>query len=406
LIGAPPLARRWVAVVVVAVVVAGCSDDSGDEKPARTTVPRITKPSGTVTRPTTRPPTTKRPRRHVAFVPPSIDPTGRADVTASLQRFLASVPSGREIQFRKAGRYRVEGTLFLRNRHRMTIDGNGATVFATTRGGRERAQWWIKGGGRIVFRNLLVRGANKLAGTSDGAYVRKLETQHGFRFEGVNGAELDHVQVSDVYGDLVYVGRGRDRIPARNIWIHDSRFSGTGRQGIAITAANNVIVERNHLDRTRRSTFDLEPDTRSARVSNVFLLNNVIGPGRLLFVAAHGAGPVNNIVISGNRLVGRALTIDSIAPDRSPRRSNWVVAGNRSDTPIEQRALRFFRIDGLVVRGNRQVVTGDEPVVVLQDVCGARLSGNTFGANRIRRNTADCPAPFTFPKATAIPGRR
>ena len=339
-------------------------------------------------------------------MPQSIDATGRADVTASLQRFLASVPSGREIRFAKEGRYRVEGTLFLRDRHRITINGNGATVFATTRGDRDRAQWWIKGGARIVFRNLLVRGANKKAGTSDDAYVPKLEAQHGFAFEGVNGVELDHVQVRDVYGDLVYFGRGRDRVPARNIWIHDSRFSGTGRQGIAITAASNVIIERNHLDRTRRSTFDLEPDTRSASVSNVFLLNNVIGSGRLLFVAAHGQGPVNNIVISGNRLVGHALTIDSVAPDRSPRRSNWIVSGNRSDTPVEQRALRFWRIDGLVVRGNRQLVADDEPAVVIHDVCGAKLSDNTFGSTLIRQPTAECSAPFTLPKEPALPGRR
>jgi hypothetical protein len=338
-------------------------------------------------------------------VPASIDATGRADVTTSLQRFLASVPSGRVIQFRKGGRYRVEGTLFFRDRHRITIDGNGATVFATTRGHRDRAQWWIKGGTRIVFRNLLIRGANRNAGTSEGAYVRNLENQHGFRLEGVIGAELDHVQVNDVYGDFVYIGRGKDRIPSGNVWIHDSRFSGNGRQGIAVTAASNVVIERNHLDQTSRSTFDLEPDTRSARVSNVFVLNNTIGRGRLLFVASHGGGPVSNVVISGNRLVGHSMTIDSVGPERSPRRSNWVVVNNTSDTPVEGRLMRYFRTDGLVVRGNRQLVTGNEPPVVLTDVCGARVLGNQFGSTRIREIGPRCDATLVVPTPRPLPGR-
>ena len=144
----------------------------------------------------------------------------------------------------------------------MTIDGNGATVFATTRGKLDRAQFWIKGGERVVFRDLKVRGANPNAGTAEGAYVPKLENQHGFRFESVDGAELDHVQVHDVYGDFVYIGQGKERIPSRDVWVHDSVFARNGRQGIAATSARNVILERNHLSQTRRSTFDFEPDTR------------------------------------------------------------------------------------------------------------------------------------------------
>jgi hypothetical protein len=54
------------------------------------------------------------------------------------------VPSGREISFRKGGRYRIEGTLFLRNRHNITIDGNGATVFATAPGPPPPSPWWVQ----------------------------------------------------------------------------------------------------------------------------------------------------------------------------------------------------------------------------------------------------------------------
>ena len=133
--------------------------------------------------PSTTPPARRRPVRRCRARPPpsarsaswsspqSIDATGRADDTKALQAFLNRVPNGRVIQFRRGGRYRVDGTLFLRNRHDLTIDGDGATVFATTRGGRNRAQWWIKDGSQIVFRNLSVQGANPHGGVGEDAYV-------------------------------------------------------------------------------------------------------------------------------------------------------------------------------------------------------------------------------------------
>ena len=403
----PPRAVRL--LLAFAVVAGGaCSGSGGGPHAASTTTVPPTEPltttPRTVTRPTVTPPTL--PSSPVVRVPATIDPTGRADVTKTLQAFLSSVPRGREVVFRKGARYRVEGTLILRSRQQLTIEGNDATVFATTRGGRDRAQWWFKRGRQIVIRDLVVRGANPNAGTSDSAYVPRLETQHGFRFEGVDGVELDNVQVYDVFGDFVYIGRGKDRIPSRNVWVHDSRFSRDGRQGISVVAATNVIIERNRLDQTRRSTFDLEPDTRSERVSNIFILNNTIGKGRLLFLAAHGQGRVNNVVISGNHLLGHSLSIDSLPPERSPRRKNWVVVDNTSDTPaVQQRTMRFFRTDGLAIRGNRQLVAGDEPAVVLFDVCGAHVSGNEFGTSRIRQVSARCNAPLTVPVPPAIMGR-
>src|SRR6185503_413034 len=117
-------------------------------------------------------------------------------------------------------------------------------------------------------------------------------------------------------------------------------FARNGRQGIAVTDAGNVIIERNRFDHVRRSTIDLEPNGRSWRVSNVFVLNNTVGEGRLLFIASHGQGPVNDVVISGNRLIGHPLTIDVKPPDGA-RRSNWVVANNLSNTSVHNRPMRF-----------------------------------------------------------------
>src|SRR5438128_9662108 len=143
----------WACVAAMVAVGGACSGGSDGKSSSTSTTTSTSKPPASTPPTVTRPPVTVPPGR-IVLVPRSVDPTGRLDVTKPMQRFLASVRSGHIIRFRKGGRYRVEGTLFLRRRQRMTIDGNGATVFATTRGDLDRAQWWITGGSRIVFRNL------------------------------------------------------------------------------------------------------------------------------------------------------------------------------------------------------------------------------------------------------------
>jgi hypothetical protein len=378
------------------------SDKSGSGSPS-TTLPGGSGPTGTtpgttpVTTPTTRPTST-------IVVPASIDSTGKTDVTAGLQKFIDKVQDGRTILFRPNGRYRIDETLFVIHRNNLDFEGRGALFFATTRGGRDRAQWWIKEGSNISFHHMIVRGANPKGGTSEGAYVAKLYAQHGFRFEGVDGGEIDHVRVTDVYGDFVYIGRDKHRVASSNIWIHDSVFLRNGRQGISVTAASNVVIERNSFNKTRRSTIDLEPNARSWHVSDVFILDNTVGKGRLLFVASHGQGPVDNIVISGNHLQGHALTIDAVPPE-GRRRSNWIITNNVSDTEVHNRPMRFWNIDGLVVSGNTQKVSGAQPGVILTDDCGARISNNEFGGGGVLQHGSHCNAAVVVPKTPAILGR-
>jgi Right handed beta helix region len=397
--------------VAVCAACSGSSDqtDTGlppfTSRPAPPTTARRAPITTPATIPVTTPRTVRRPQapesRKVYWVPKSINATGRVNVTERLQQFIDRVPNGHVIRFRHNGRYRSEGTLFVSHRENLVFDGNGATVFATIGGVPDRAQFWVKDGSTIVFRDLNVRGANPKGGTAEGAYNVEQETQHGFRLEGVDGVEIDSVHVSDVYGDFVYIGRDKKRVASQNVWIHDSDFRRNGRQGIAVTAATNVIIERNTFFKTRRSTIDLEPNSRSWHVSNVFVLNNTVGKGRLLFVASHGQGPVDNIVISGNQLHGHALTIDVLPPDNK-RRSNWIVTNNTSDMTVHNRPMRFFAIDGLVVSGNTQLVSGEQPGVIVTNDCGAQITRNDFGAAGVVRHGDPCAAEITVPQVPAM----
>jgi len=339
----------------------------------------------------------------VVFVPANIDFTGKTDVTNALQSFIDNVDNGVNVQFHKNGKYRVNGTLFVTNKMSITFDGQNATIFAKTPGSLERSQWWITGGGGLIFRHFAVRGANPHAGLADNAYDPTREKQHGFRIEGVDGIELDHVTVTDVYGDFVYVGRFVAD-PSTNVWVHDSTFSRNGRQGLSLVAAVGVIIERNSFSDTRRGTIDLEPNGPNQSVSDAFILNNTIGAGRLLFLASHGKGPVTDIVVSGNHLHKHPMTID-VVPLANQRRKNWIVQNNTSDTVSNLRPIRFVNTDGVLVSGNVQPVAGKQPPVELDNVCGAQITGNTFGLGKVLRKGPTCNAVLVVPKEPAIPGR-
>jgi len=339
----------------------------------------------------------------IVFVPSYIDSTGKTDVTNALQSFIDNVDNNRLIRFHKNGRYRVEGTLFVTDKNDLTFDGQNATIFATTTGTLERSQWWISDGSGIIFRNMIVKGANPYAGVSDKAYNPKYEKQHGFRIEGTSDIELSHVTVTDTYGDFVYVARYVDETPT-NVWIHDSKFARNGRQGISLVAANGVVIERNSFVDTRRGTIDLEPNGPNQSVTDAFILNNTIGAGRLFFIASHGKGPVSDIVVTGNRLHQHVMSID-VVPLAGQRRKDWIVTNNTSDMNSTQRPIRFINVDGLLVTGNKQPVSGKLPGVELTNVCGATVSNNVFGSVQVLQHGPTCSAVLTVPTQPAIPGR-
>jgi parallel beta helix pectate lyase-like protein len=333
-------------------------------------------------------PSTPKP---VHEVPAGVDPTGATDVTAEFQAFLDTVPDNSTIVLPAGATYRVEGVLTLIDRNGLTFEGNGATVLATTDGSccvpgsevRERSQWRLVGGSGYVFRHLTVKGANPNAGVGDSAYVQELEAQQGFQLSGVNGIELDNVTVTDVYGDFVFLGGKPVTLePTRNVLIHDSHFERNGRQGIAFVRATDVLVERNYLGQTRRSTMDFEPNSVTGEARRITVRNNTFGPGRLRFVAGKGkGGNFEDILIEDNQLVGRSLDIQ-IEAATGERRRRIIIRNNVSDDTFGSPLglMRFARIDTLVVTGNvnRLQASREMTAVVADSSCAVTVNSNVF----------------------------
>jgi hypothetical protein len=340
---------------------------------------------------------------------PAIDATGASDVTAALQGLIDRTADGGVVQLQAHGAYRVEGTLVVEERHNLRIEGNGARIFATTVGDGSRSHLRIIGGSHLVVRGLEIRGANPHAGTDGRAYVPDLEAQHGIRIEGTTDVELDRVHVSDVHGDFVYLGRHlEDDRWTERVWIHDSTFARSGRQGISVTGGRDIVIEHNTISDVRMATIDLEPHP-SFGAENVHVIDNTFGPVRLISIAATGGGRADTVVVARNTLRGQALRLIARPPDGSRRQRYWIV-DNTSDTPANRTPLRFANIDGIVVTGNRQAVAGaGEALVELMHTCGVSISGNDMKPGTLPFTGVGQPCAFQLtlepPAAPMVAGR-
>jgi hypothetical protein len=338
----------------------------------------------------------------------AIDASGANDVTAELQALFDRTPDGGVVRLEPDGDYRVEGTIVLRDRHGLVIEGGGARIFATTTGEPGRSQIRMLGGSDLKIRSLEIQGANPYAGLDERAYVAKLEWQHGISLEGPTDVEIDRVNIHDTYGDHIFIGwRTDDRRLTERVWIHDSTFARSGRQGIAVIDGRDIVIERNRFTDMRRATVDLEP-AGGLVVENVHIIDNEVGPGRLLFVPAAGGGPIDRVVIARNRLHGRPLTIDVKTPEGQRRRHFWVV-DNTTDAIHHEGPVNFTRVDGVVVRGNRQPVGEGAALVTTTDSCDVRVKDNDIAPSTqaLRGESRECNLFITSqpPEPPPVAGR-
>ena len=395
------------------------------------TKPTITKPPVPPATPVTKPPVP--PERHdeatgaardtadtaghadpanTVMPPDSVDRTGTRDVTAELQAFLNKVPHHSTITFPAGAWYRIEGTLSMSTRNDIVFNGNGAVFFATQETGgsgdpRNRSQFNFNNMSNLLIENTVIRGAHPAGGQDEAAYVPELEAQHGINIFGGERIEIRNLRITDVFGDFIYVGRSAYPVFGKpmDVWIHDNYFRRNGRQGVSVTHGFNVVIERNDIGDNRRATFDLEPASETGSVRNVWIRNNKVGPGRLMFVAGHGAGDVSDVYIQDNVLTGKNMGVDFVSPGPG-KRQNVVVTGNVSDTPVGNgrgAALRFVGYDYIDVRNNRQPMQANRNMhmVAIMRSCKVTVANNDIpngvGQLMVEGDPPDCGviAPLT-----------
>jgi hypothetical protein len=337
-------------------------------------------------------------------VPSSIDATGATDVTSALQAFLNSAPHHSELDFKAGARYRIEGTLHLSYRNDMAVDGKGATFFATTpTNDRNRSQWVFGNDSNLEVSNMTIHGANPHAGQADDAYVQDLEAQHGIEVDGGEQINLHNLDITDTYGDFIYVGRSAGPVlgHATDIHIHDNLMERNGRQGISVSDGSFVLIDHNTINETRRATIDLEPYAHSGEVNNITIVGNHIGPGRLNFVAGEGAGDVSNIFIASNTLHGHGISVDLIGP---PGRTRYGVAviNNVSDIQVgstRASVMRFINYEDVSVTNNVQPTPTNRVMSMVTAItsCNVEVTGNDLSPGGVGQVVNQSPRSSCSP---------
>jgi hypothetical protein len=297
-------------------------------------------------------------------VPDSINSTGSSDASAALNTFLASVPDGSTIVFKKGGVYRMDHGLVFSNRHNLTFEGNGATLRANGSGsaGADSPFALWQGNDHIVIRNFTIIGNNPRPGhlTSEG--------QAGILLHGNSNVEIYRVTIENAWSDCVYAGITSSHVGVNGLSFHDSTCVGAGRMGVAITGGGNLTVQNVGFNGIGMHVFDIEPDFAGDSVSHVTFRNNTVGTYGVttnwvgFLFAANGASgsTVSNVTVTGNKVSGNPHA----GYDGKPRginanlttagRSNIVFTNNSSTMTVPGPALSFAHINGLTVTGNVQ----------------------------------------------------
>jgi hypothetical protein len=380
-------ARRILWTATVLLCAAGCSGGSSKSSDGATTSPSsapLSVPLGPIRGgKVTVPPLPTGP---TSSVPSVIAADCSVDVTNALQSWIDSTPDNSTLSLGSHACYRIDETLTLRNRHRVLLDGNGATLKAVTMGTRKRIHLLLSGGSDITVRDLVVRGANPHAGATRAAYIKTLEAQHGFEIDGVSGVLLDDVHVSDVYGDFVYIGLASKQ-PSRNVTVAHSRFERSGRQGITVTSGIGVDIVDNVITDVARSLFDLEANGRSTQIENIRIMGNVTGRAVNFWLADKGADArIGNVQIVGNRMAeatgGLVFVFGTGSTYRGPFviEANHLIANDRVNDEGSSGAFFFTHAQDVTIRQNTVVFPSGHrmPAIELRDSHDVVANDNQF----------------------------
>jgi Right handed beta helix region len=270
----------------------------------------------------------------------------------------------------------------LSGRQDLTFEGNGATFVQQTSGTRNRSFWKMINCDTVTLRGFDLVGANPAAGTGDAAYQSAYEGQHGFEVASSRNVLIERNQISDIYGDFLYVGN------EAGPWADTVRFADNtclrnGRQGASVVGGTNVTIENNSFTGIRRSLLDIEPNSSDGGATHVSYRGNSANAVRLSFMACKGAaGTVGDVTLENNTLYSATLFAE-VDPPSPTRRGPFLIQNNTTDTQTGSAAqwvLKFTSCDGVVVAGNTQPMQAGRNMYLCRfvDCTSYTASGNTI----------------------------
>jgi hypothetical protein len=186
----------------------------------------------------------------------------------------------------------------------------------------------------------------------------------------------------------VYIGAGGPQPRwSSDIRITDSRFEGSGRQGISVTAGEHIVIARNEIGGVGRSLFDLEANTAGGGARDVLITRNVTGAATNFWLANKGVGTqISDIVFTKNKMVEGTGGLVFVYGPTGGYRGPFVFEGNSlivTDRVHDEGSVGAFflaRASDVTILDNDVTfpVGLAVPAVELQDSTNVRVEGNTF----------------------------
>lgn len=335
-------------------------------------------------------------------VPASLATDCSADVSGALNTWLDGLPaSGIRVLFPTGACFRTERDISITGRTGWVVDGRGTELRRTEatpaelRYPRNNRHFSIVGSSDVVVRGLSVTGLNAQSdprgSAGFGSYVVELEFEHAYTVRNSRRVLLEDVRADAVFGDGIYL-----HSDSSDVTVRGGRLARNGRQGVAILS-DRVLVDGLTVASSRRSGFDLEPDTAAGAISDVEIRNSTIS-SHLLAFAAGGAGDVDRVHLHHNTVL-RSGTPFVYAKREGFTRDDWTVTDNwvKAELGSPSPAFRFLSAARAVVARNAVPVATTQSRSIFDLAAGSDVTAscNSFRNAMDSLGTVDASSRLT-----------
>jgi hypothetical protein len=312
-------------------------------------------------------------------------------------RFPVGYSTGLYYTHREDGTSTVKGCIELIDRHHLILEGpskEDPAAFYTSHPSwpypgeiqanqfSNRKQFLIRNSTHIEIRNIRVFGSNytfadqladgnpwfwgggaDLGGTSaTRAYYAPWEFEHALDFRDSSSLHVHDCVFEDLWGDGVYFGNDPG---CSDVLVENVVIDGTGRQGIAISGGQNLLIDGVAIGtsvKSRRAGIDLEPEGDWV-IDGVEIRNCRIDSQHVPFACGGRGSRLDNVEIHTNELFGTSVPWVKVVHSAGlSNRSNWSIHDNihRGGLGSPVYALSFERVDNVSVVRNVMNVAGTQ----------------------------------------------
>ncbi|MGY1716254.1 hypothetical protein ACI78R_17450 [Geodermatophilus sp. SYSU D01106] len=301
------------------------------------------------------------------------------DVTDEVNAWITSVPDDSTILFEESACYRVDGTLELKGRHGLVVEGNSATFKAFDEAPEytNRAQWYLEYGSDITLRDMSLVGVNPVAEFDD-----THEWDHNLFIRGTDGVTVEHVHGRGAHGDFIAVAQGPDdtSIPSDIVIRHVSADT-VGRMGISCVACDGMSVEDSVFNNIAYHALDLEIQGDGWPGRDVRYTGNTVGSHGWAFFSVGTPyttrdNDVSGLVIADNTVTMPGSDTDNCLPAISFRSAEYRTTG----VSITDNTL-VSHTEAILVRLASDAVIRGNTATLVEPTCGDPVGIRTIAVD-------------------------